>query len=93
MNIVLSPDAQAKAQQIPDFVKRLERFINDQYRMEQWRRQRLTVIQTVMSIEPETGLACREGHWVATGELPADFDLERFIQEQRKIRIDQVAGL
>ena len=93
MNIVLSPDAQAKAQQIPDFIERPERFINDQYRMEQWRRQRLAVIQTVISSETETGLACQEGHWVATGELPADFDLERFIQEQRKMRIDQVAGL
>ncbi|CDH47107.1 hypothetical protein [Candidatus Contendibacter odensensis] len=92
MNIVLSPDAQAKAQQIPDFFERLERFINDQYRMEQWRRQRLTVNQTLMSTT-ETGLACQEGHWVATGELPADFDLERFIQDQRKMRIDQVAGL
>jgi hypothetical protein len=92
MNIVLSPDAQAKAQQIPDFFERLERFINDQYRMEQWRRQRLTVKQTIM-VTTETGLVCQEGHWVATGELPADFDLERFIQEQRKMRIDQVAGL
>jgi hypothetical protein len=60
MNVVLSPDAQAKAQQIPDFIERLERFINDQYRMEQWRRQRLAVIQTVISTE--TGLACQEGH-------------------------------
>lgn len=92
MNIVLSPDAQVKAQQIPDFVQRLERFINDQYLIEQWRQKRLTAMQTLMVADTRTGLAYQAGHWVATGELPADFDLERFIEEQRESRIHQVAG-
>lgn len=93
MNIVLSPDAQAKAQQIPDFAERLERFINAEYLSERWRRQRLNAIQTTVSANPGVGLMYQAGHWVATGELPADFDLDRFIEEQRKKRIDQVAGL
>lgn len=92
MNIVLSPEAQVKAQQIPDFAQRLERFINDQYLIEQWRRKRLTATQTPVPADAGTGLAYQEGHWVATGELPADFDLDRFIEEQRERRIHQVAG-
>jgi hypothetical protein len=92
MNIVLSPDAQAKIQQIPDFSERLERFINDQYLIERWRRQQMTVIKNSMAADPGAGLACQAGHWVATGELPAGFDWERFIEEQREIRIHQVTG-
>ena len=40
MPISISPEAEAKAQQIPDFSARLERFINDQFDLELWRRRR-----------------------------------------------------
>ena len=40
MPISVSPEAEAKAQQIPDFSTRLERFINDQFDLEQWRKRR-----------------------------------------------------
>ena len=40
MSISLSPEAEAKAQQIPDFSARLERFIQDQFELEQWRARR-----------------------------------------------------
>ena len=40
MPITVSPEAEAKAQQIPDFAARLERFINDQFDLEQWRTRR-----------------------------------------------------
>ncbi len=40
MPISVSPEAEAKAQQIPDFSARLERFIDDQFDLEQWRRRR-----------------------------------------------------
>lgn len=39
--IVLSPETQAKVEQIPDFARRLDRFINDQYALEQWRARRM----------------------------------------------------
>ena len=37
MPLSISPEAEAKIQQIPDFSARLERFINDQFELEQWR--------------------------------------------------------
>jgi hypothetical protein len=40
MRISVSPEAEAKAREIPDFSARLERFINDQFDLEQWRRRR-----------------------------------------------------
>jgi hypothetical protein len=40
MTISVSPEVEAKAQQIPDFSARLERFINDQFDLEQGRRRR-----------------------------------------------------
>jgi hypothetical protein len=40
MSIALSPEAQSKASQIPDIAARLERFINEQYALEQWRANR-----------------------------------------------------
>lgn len=89
MFITLSLEAQAKAAQIPDFAQRLERFINDQYTLEEWRAQRLPAIQASATDNPLSGLAWRDGHWVATGDLPADFDLEHFIEEQRTVRIRQ----
>lgn len=36
MPITLSPEAEAKAREIPDFTARLERFISSQYELEQW---------------------------------------------------------
>jgi hypothetical protein len=38
MSISVSPEAEAKALQIPGFSSRLERFINDQFDLEQWRK-------------------------------------------------------
>ena len=40
MQIEVSPEAEAKAQQIPGFSARLERFIHDQFDLEQWRARR-----------------------------------------------------
>lgn len=40
MSIALSPEAEAKAAQIPDIAARLEHFINEQYALEQWRAKR-----------------------------------------------------
>jgi len=40
MPISLSPEAEAKAREIPDFSARLERFINEQFELEQWRKRR-----------------------------------------------------
>ena len=37
MSITISPELEAKARQIPDLAARLERFINDQFELEQWR--------------------------------------------------------
>jgi hypothetical protein len=37
MSIAVSPEAEAKARQIPDFAARLERFISSQFELEQWR--------------------------------------------------------
>ena len=90
MAIVLSPESQAKAERIPDFTQRLERFINDQYAIEQWRTHRL---QTVLNGSGAgTGLIYQDGHWAATGELPVGFDFERFIEEVREARIREAAG-
>lgn len=41
MSITISPEAEAKVRQIPDFPARLERFINDQFELEQWRTRHL----------------------------------------------------
>ena len=41
MSIALSSEAQTKAAQIPDIAARLERFIDEQYALEQWRAKRL----------------------------------------------------
>jgi hypothetical protein len=90
MAIVLSSESQAKAERIPDFTQRLERFINDQYAVEQWRAHQL---QTVLNGSGAgTGLIYQDGHWAATGELPVGFDFERFIEEVREVRIREAAG-
>jgi hypothetical protein len=63
MPISISPEAEAKVQQIPDFPARLERFINDQFDLEQWRRRRAK--SDVMAVVEE-GL--REGATLRVGE-------------------------
>lgn len=40
MSIAVSPEAEAKVRQIPDFPARLERFIDNQFELEQWRARR-----------------------------------------------------
>ena len=40
MSITLSPEAELRAAQIPDFPARLEHFISEQYALEQWRSRR-----------------------------------------------------
>ena len=40
MSITISPEVEAKVRQIPEFAARLERFINDQFELEQWRARR-----------------------------------------------------
>lgn len=40
MSITVSPEAEAKVHQIPDFPARLERFIDGQFELEQWRARR-----------------------------------------------------
>ncbi len=40
MLISVSAEAEAKALQIPNFTARLERFINDKFDLEQWRKRR-----------------------------------------------------
>ncbi len=40
MPISVSVEAEAKAMQIPDFSARLERFIDEQFALEQWRKRR-----------------------------------------------------
>jgi hypothetical protein len=91
MTIVLSPEMQAKAEQIPDFAQRLERFINDQYTVEQWRTHQLKRVRTEQ--DARMGLAYRDGHWGAIGELPSGFDFERFTEELREARIRETAAL
>ena len=85
MVIILSSESQAKAEQIPDFAQRLERFINDQYAVEQWRAHQSHTV--LAGPESETGLAYQDGHWAATGELPVGFDFRQFIEELRGARI------
>ena len=61
MQIEVSPEAEAKAQQIPGFSARLERFINDQFDLEQWRARR-TKPEVVAVVEEglKEGAALRE---------------------------------
>ena len=63
MPITVSPEADAKARQIPDFPARLERFINDQFDLEQWRARRA---KSEVAAVVEEGL--REGAALRTSE-------------------------
>ena len=64
MPIALSPEAQAKAAQIPDIAARLERFIDEQYALEQWRakRRRPEVAELVQEAVAE-GIALKGVRW------------------------------
>lgn len=61
MPIIVSPEAELKAQQIPDFSARLERFINDQFDLEQWRgrRAKSEVVAAVVEEGLRDGAALR----------------------------------
>jgi hypothetical protein len=60
MPISISPEAEAKARQIPDFSARLERFINGQFDLEQWRRRRAkSEVVTVVEEGLREGAALR----------------------------------
>ena len=52
MSITIRPEIEAKAQQIPNFSARLERFIEDQFELEQWR---------ARSAKPEVAAIVEEG--------------------------------
>jgi len=54
MSIAVSPEAEAKVQQIPDFPARLERFIDNQFELEQWR---------VRRAKSEVATVVEEGLW------------------------------
>jgi hypothetical protein len=41
MAITVSPEAEAKVELIPNFTARLERFIHEQFELEQWRARRV----------------------------------------------------
>lgn len=56
MSITISPEVEAKVRQIPDFAARLERFINEQFELEQWRARRS---KSDVAVVVEEGL--REG--------------------------------
>ena len=62
MSITISPEVEAKVRQIPDFAARLERFINDQFELEQWRARRSKAdIATVVEEGLREGMALRTG--------------------------------
>ena len=65
MSISISPKADAKARQIPDISVRLERFIQDQFELEQWRSRRA---------KPDVAAVVEEGlrAGVVWGALAAD---------------------
>jgi hypothetical protein len=64
MPITVSPEADAKARQIPDFPARLERFIYDQFDLDQWRTRRA---KSEVAAVVEEGL--REGAALRASEM------------------------
>lgn len=63
MSITLSPEADAKAQQIPEFTTRLEHFINEQFALEEWRqRRRTSEVSAVISEGLKAGAELRASH-------------------------------
>ena len=67
MSITISPEVEAKVCQIPDFAARLERFINDQFELEQWRARRS---KTEVADLVEEGL--REGTALRSSDASRD---------------------
>lgn len=62
MSITISPEVEAKVRQIPDFAARLERFINEQFELQQWRERRSKAdIATVVEEGLQEGTALRAG--------------------------------
>ena len=60
MAITVSPEIEAKALQIPDFSARLERFIDGQFELEQWRARRAKAeVAAVLEEGLQTGAALR----------------------------------
>lgn len=60
MSIRISPEAEANARQIPDISARLERFIQDQFELEQWRsRQAKPDVTAVVEVGLRAGAALR----------------------------------
>lgn len=60
MSITVSPEIEAKAQQIPDFSARLERFIEGQFELEQWRARRAkSEVAAIVAEGLEAGAALR----------------------------------
>ncbi len=60
MPFTLSPEAAAKAAQIPEFSARLERFINDQFALEEWRvRRRNAAAAAIVAEGLKQGAALR----------------------------------
>ena len=72
MSITISPEVEAKVRQIPDFQARLERFINDQFELEQWRARRC---KADVSAIVDEGL--REGAALRGSETSRDVLFER----------------
>jgi hypothetical protein len=61
MSITLSPEAAAKAAAIPDFSERLERFVDQQYKLEQWRTKHYSpAVRDIMRRALEEAAALRE---------------------------------
>jgi len=67
MTINVSPEAEAKVRQIPDFSARLERFIDDQFELEQWRSRRGKGGAAAIAEE-----GCREGAKLLAAETDRD---------------------
>ena len=76
MSITISPEVEAKVSQIPDFAARLERFINDQFELEQWRKRHS---KTDVAAVVEEGL--REG----TALRGADANRDELFERMRSL--------
>jgi len=79
MPINVSPEAEAKARQIPDFSARLERFIDDQFELEQWRNRRAS---PEVAAVVEEGLREGEALRVAEADRAALFARWRSLTER-----------
>ena len=79
MAIGLSPQAEAQAAQIPNISERLERFIAEQYALEQWRAgRRDPEIQSI--IAEATGIAAGSGDAESTRPENRDAMFSRLVE-------------